>query len=119
MNCPYCNNAVPPGATQCPACAAPIAASAPVAPPAPPQQTQQYQQTYQQPQYAPPPQPPPGGIICPNPNCRYVGPGKTTGGMNCLVFLVLLLLGFIPALIYLLVCPKEEVHCPRCGTKIR
>jgi hypothetical protein len=55
-----------------------------------------------------------GRMICPNPNCGYVGPGKSEGHGA-----VGLLLGalFIPAGIAYLGVMGSKCICPKCGTR--
>ena len=58
-------------------------------------------------------------IICPNPNCNYVGPGKRSGGGCGCLLVVLLCLGILPGIVYLLFFGKPGIVCPKCGMKIR
>lgn len=57
-------------------------------------------------------------IICPNPNCGFRGYGKSSGGASGCIFLLLLMLGIIPGLIYLM-WPRNGVICPHCGNRVR
>jgi hypothetical protein len=58
-------------------------------------------------------------IICPNPNCGYVGPGvKKARGSGC-VLVFLLLLWILPGILYLIFMSGYTINCPRCGIKIR
>ena len=59
------------------------------------------------------------GVVCPNPNCGYRGKGKRKSRGSILVFLLLLLLGIIPGIIYFLVMSGYRLHCPECGTFCR
>ncbi|MGE5608331.1 MAG: hypothetical protein ACM359_03675 [Bacillota bacterium] len=61
----------------------------------------------------------PGQIICPNPNCGYRGPAFRSRKGSVLIMVGLLLLAFIPGLIYAILRDGYTVSCPRCGLKIR
>jgi hypothetical protein len=60
-----------------------------------------------------------GEIICPNPNCGYVGkPKKQARGslaMGCLLTLIMIL----PGLIYFALMSGYTYICPKCGVEIR
>jgi DNA-directed RNA polymerase subunit RPC12/RpoP len=60
-----------------------------------------------------------GVIICPNPNCGYVGsPEKQARGslvVGCLLTLIMIL----PGLIYFAFMSGYNYICPRCGVHIR
>lgn len=58
-------------------------------------------------------------IICPNPQCKYVGlpKKKSKGSWGMAIFL--LLLGGFPGILYILLYNGYQIVCPRCGMKIR
>lgn len=59
-----------------------------------------------------------GEMICPNPNCGYVGmPRRESKGSNA-VLVILLLLWILPGIIYLIVYYGYVLKCPRCGMKM-
>lgn len=58
-------------------------------------------------------------IICPNPNCGYRGKGVRTDGTSGCLFMLFLCIGVVPGLLYLILCGKPEIICPKCGMKIR
>ena len=61
---------------------------------------------------------PPGGIICPNPHCGYIGmPVRKPKGSRAVLY-ILLLLWILPGLIYLMLYQGYTLHCPRCGMKV-
>lgn len=62
---------------------------------------------------------PPGAIICPNPNCGYVGTPKRKSKGSAVIMIVLLLLWVIPGVIYAIVYNGYTLTCPRCGIKVR
>ena len=64
---------------------------------------------------------PPAGppIICPNPNCGYVGPSNRESKGSVILAVILLLIGIIPGLIYGVVASGHTISCPVCGTKVR
>jgi hypothetical protein len=53
-------------------------------------------------------------IICPNPNCGYHGTGVGVAHGEGLALLILLLMGFLPGLLYSIFCMKGELICPQC-----
>ena len=61
----------------------------------------------------------PGDIICPNMNCRYVGPAlKVARGsvpLGCLLMIVTFGIGVI----YFIIKSGSDILCPRCGLHIR
>ena len=63
-------------------------------------------------------QPPPGGIICPNPNCRFVGMPLvySTGGSSGCLGLALLFFGILPGVLYFALSPAavSMAQCPQC-----
>lgn len=60
-----------------------------------------------------------GEIICPNPNCGYVGkPKKIPRGNSCLG-LILFLLFCLPGILYLMLTAGNTIVCPRCGVQVR
>lgn len=58
-------------------------------------------------------------IICPNPNCGYRGEGKVDGSKSGCLFLLLLMLGVLPGILYLLFAGKQGLICPKCGMRVR
>ena len=61
----------------------------------------------------------PGDIICPNAQCRYVGPPKREARGSGLVAILLCLLFLLPGLIYMIAMSGYNYVCPRCGVHIR
>jgi len=65
------------------------------------------------------PTPKRGEIICPNPNCGYVGkPKKQPRGSLAFGFLLTLLM-ILPGLIYFALLSGYTYICPKCGVEIR
>jgi hypothetical protein len=58
-------------------------------------------------------------IICPNPNCGYIGPAIRRNRGNMVVALLLMLLFVVPGLFYALFTSGYDYFCPRCNMKLR
>lgn len=57
-------------------------------------------------------------IICPNPNCSYQGePAKRSRG-SVLAFILLLLIGALPGIIYAIAYSGYYLVCPTCGVQV-
>ena len=61
----------------------------------------------------------PGDIICPNPQCGYIGPPKKEARGSLLVAILLCFLFLLPGLIYMIAMSGYNYVCPRCGVHIR
>lgn len=61
-----------------------------------------------------------GDIICPNVNCKYVGPPKRVakGSILVLILLALFTLG-IAAILYMIFFSGHKIVCPRCGLQLQ
>lgn len=57
-------------------------------------------------------------MICPNPNCGYVGQMRRKPQGSWAIAILLLLLWVLPGVIYLLVYSGFDIVCPRCGMKV-
>lgn len=60
-----------------------------------------------------------GHIICPNPNCGYVGKPKKTSRGSLIVGFVLLLFFLLPGILYFMLKSGYRYSCPRCGMQVR
>lgn len=60
-----------------------------------------------------------GEIICPNPNCGYIGKPKKQARGSMAVGCLLCLLMLLPGLIYFALMSGYTYLCPRCGYQIR
>jgi len=58
-------------------------------------------------------------IICSNPNCGYKGKPKKVERANLWTFIVLVLLGIWPGILYAVWKRGYEYRCPKCGMVIR
>jgi len=58
-------------------------------------------------------------IICPNPNCAYHGPAKKETRGSVGLGILLLLFFILPGILYLALCCKSSLLCPRCNGVIR
>ena len=58
-------------------------------------------------------------IICPNPNCGYVGPPKKVARGSCLIGLFLCLFFLLPGILYFMFKSGYRYICPKCGMQIR
>src|SRR6266403_2723696 len=92
--CPECSREVSSHATSCPHCGFPLAAA---------------------PTRIAPQNLGPGDIICPNPQCGYVGPPKKEARGSLLVAILLCFLFLLPGLIYMIAMSGYNYVCPRCG----
>jgi predicted RNA-binding Zn-ribbon protein involved in translation (DUF1610 family) len=90
----------------CPQCLDLLQQPVPVAPPAPPRQ-----QVFRG---ADGP-----SVICPNPNCGYVGRSNRKPKGNRFLLIFLLLFWLIPGIIYAVLYQGHVLSCPKCGVKIR
>lgn len=61
----------------------------------------------------------PGDIICPNPQCGYIGPPKKEARGSGIVAILLCFLFLLPGLIYMAAMSGYNYICPRCGFHIR
>jgi hypothetical protein len=59
-----------------------------------------------------------GDIICPNVNCRYVGPGRHVARGSIIVGLILSLFTCGIGLLYFIFFSGFRTYCPRCGLQI-
>ena len=62
---------------------------------------------------------PPGGVICPNPHCGFVGRPQRKSRGSIIVAIVLLFAGAIPGILYILFTSGSDYFCPQCGMKLR
>jgi hypothetical protein len=100
VNCPKCNEQIEiPRATAVPL---PLPISRPPVQPEPPR-----------------PKLNPGDIICPNPQCGYIGPPKKEARGSIVVAILLCLLFLLPGLIYMAAMSGYNYIRPRCGVHIR
>ena len=60
-----------------------------------------------------------GEIICPNPNCGFIGQPKRVARGSCLIGLILCLCFLLPGVLYLVFMQGYRYVCPRCGIQIR
>lgn len=58
-------------------------------------------------------------IICPNPNCGYRGEGLAVRERDLVAGIILLLFAIIPGVLYLLLCCKIKIICPKCMMPVR
>ena len=58
-------------------------------------------------------------IICPNPRCGYVGPGKKIAKGSMVAGCLLMLFFLLPGILYLMFTSGYHIVCPRCGMQIR
>jgi len=63
-------------------------------------------------------QPGRGDIVCPNPNCGYVGPGKKIARGSTIIGILLLLCWILPGIIYFMFFSGYRTCCPRCQCQI-
>ena len=63
-------------------------------------------------------QPGRGEIVCPNPNCGYVGPGNKIARGSTIVGILLLLCWILPGIIYFMFFSGYRTCCPRCQCQI-
>lgn len=68
---------------------------------------------------APPAKLNPGDIICPNPQCRYIGPPRKVPRGSAVLGLLLFFVFVLPGVIYLIVMSGYNYICPQCGLHIR
>lgn len=61
----------------------------------------------------------PNDIICPNPNCGYVGPPREVARGSTAVGCLLCFIMLLPGLIYFIFMSDYDIVCPRCGLQIR
>jgi len=59
-----------------------------------------------------------GEIICPNPNCGYVGKPKKVARGSCLIGIILLCLFLLPGILYFMFMSGYRYQCLRCGVQI-
>jgi len=57
-------------------------------------------------------------IICPNANCGYKGPAKKKSRGSSIVFIVLLMFGILPGILYAVFRSGYRYECPQCGIAI-
>jgi DNA-directed RNA polymerase subunit RPC12/RpoP len=58
-------------------------------------------------------------VICPNPNCGYVGRSMRKQHGSMAMTIILLLLWLLPGILYAIFCRKRYLACPKCGVAIR
>jgi hypothetical protein len=58
-------------------------------------------------------------IICPNPSCGYVGPGRKIPKGSLTAGCLLMFFFLLPGLLYLMFTSGYHIVCPRCGLQIR
>ena len=63
-------------------------------------------------------QPGRGEIVCPNPNCGYVGRGDKIARGSTIVGILLLLCWILPGIIYFMFFSGYRTICPRCQCQI-
>jgi hypothetical protein len=63
-------------------------------------------------------QPGRGDIVCPNPNCGYVGPGQKIARGSTIIGILLLLCWILPGIIYFMFFSGYRTCCPRCQCQI-
>lgn len=63
-------------------------------------------------------QPGQGEIVCPNPNCGYIGPGDKIARGSTIVGILLLLCWILPGIIYFMFFSGYRTCCPRCQCQI-
>jgi len=63
-------------------------------------------------------QPARGDIVCPNPNCGYVGRGNKIARGSTIVGILLLLCWILPGIIYFMFFSGYRTCCPRCQCQI-
>ena len=62
--------------------------------------------------------PGPGEIVCPNPNCGYVGPGQKIARGSTIIGILLLLCWILPGIIYFMFFSGYRTCCPRCQCQL-
>jgi hypothetical protein len=62
--------------------------------------------------------PGPGDIVCPNPNCGYVGPGQKIARGSTIIGILLLLCWILPGVIYFMFFSGYRTCCPRCQCQV-
>ncbi len=62
--------------------------------------------------------PRPGEIVCPNPNCGYVGQGQKIARGSTIVGILLLLCWILPGVIYFMFFSGYRTCCPRCQCQV-
>lgn len=58
-------------------------------------------------------------IVCPNPNCGYVGKGQWRGGYSGCLAIIGLLFCVLPGIMYILMTGRRRLCCPKCGVQVR
>lgn len=64
------------------------------------------------------PQPRRGDVVCPNPNCGYVGSPRIESRGSLLFTILLSLLCLFPGFIYWVMSRGHRTYCARCGCQI-
>jgi len=57
-------------------------------------------------------------MICPNPNCGYVGEPKKIARGSCLIGLILCIFFLVPGIIYFIFMGGYRYYCPKCNIQI-
>ena len=57
-------------------------------------------------------------IICPNPNCGYIGPAERTARGNFAVGCLLTIFFLLPGILYFIFMQGYRYNCPKCGLQI-